>query len=190
MLQIDQNRVGGKDQAALTCALCGDERECKHQCERAHEQVSVHGEEGPVFAERGQPRYDPVAGMFAKFAPGEYQPNGNAPVFGNDGGRRDPRDLPVEHNHKQQVENDVDAVGEQHNDQRYARVLQADEPANERIACERCRCAPDANLKVGYCVFPHVRIGTQKIQRKRAERQFECEQSKRDQQRNNHGLAE
>ena len=103
--------------------------------------------------------------MPAQCADGERGANGEARVFGDHRGECDAVDIHAEYDDEKQVEQDVRDVDRQEDEQRDARVLQAEKPADQRVVGERARRAPDADREVRCGVRLDVGLAAKQRQR-------------------------
>jgi hypothetical protein len=110
-------------------AVKGQER--AFQAEAAEQDIAVDREQadkGGAPAERGPA---PGAGQIPEPPPGQPQAERSAAILGDHGGDGDPGDPPAEAEHEQQIEADIDAIGRDQQRHRAARVLHAEQPAEQ-----------------------------------------------------------
>ncbi len=89
-----------------------------------------------------------MSAVLAEFPCGKVKRNREPGVLGEHGRQRHAVDLHAHYEHEQEVQCDVGQVDGEENDQRHARVLKTEEPADHHEIGERARCAPDANGKI------------------------------------------
>ena len=189
-MQVDEHRVRGENQSAEPRALRRDEEIGKHQGHCADEQVGVNGEERAVGPDIEESRQRPVAAALFQLAGREQQCERKGRVLCDHRCQRNTVDLHAEHDDEQQVQNDVGQVDRQEYEQRHARVLQTQEPADHDVVGERARRAPYANRVVDLRRCLYIRVAADEHECQPAERDLQHEQQERDQQRDDERLAQ
>ena len=172
-LELQHDGVGGERDVAHRRALGCEITEGGQQAQRADEDVAVHlhhlpephgiEDEGAAEAAahfRQQPAHDDEA---------QRQPG----IFGDHAGRRDAFHTPAEAQHEQQVEHQIHQIHRDLHDQRHPRLLQRQEPADQRKFGQRRRRRPDTDLEIGGGLRADIGAGIDRPQGKREDRHLQ-----------------
>ncbi len=147
--EVQEHGVGGQRHLALARAQGRDADEGRLQAEAAQHDVPVDLEQPAQGrqVEHGGPA--PGARQMAEPAPDQPAGQRCRPMVGDHRGRGHAGHRPAEAEHEQDRQHDVQAVAEQQHQERPARVLHAEQPADQDHADQRRRRRQEPDLEIG-----------------------------------------
>ena len=128
--------------------------------------------------------------MPAQLTSRETQRKDKARVLGDHGGKCDAINFHAKAQYEKQVQHDIGDIDRQEYVQRYAGVLQPEEPTDQHVVGQRARRAPDAYREILQGVGLNVGLRADQTHSQVANRCLRRNQNERDHQRNDDGLAQ
>ena len=120
----------------------------------------------------------------------EHGTDGQPGILGADRRQGDAGHLHAESEHENQVQKDVRQVDRQKHEERRARVLGTEKPADQRIVEQRAGGAPDTDVVVLEGDRPDGRVRADQLDRENAERSMHEQQAEGHRERDAGGLPE